>query len=67
MKGHGGMTGHNRSYLETELDAVREETESGFTFTFQREKIKLLDGLEANVIKDADPFFKKRSQFQKTK
>ncbi|MGE6769108.1 nucleotidyltransferase domain-containing protein, partial [Bacillus velezensis] len=30
MKGHGGMTGHNRSYLETELDAVREETESGF-------------------------------------
>lgn len=47
MKGHGGMTGHNRSYLETELDAIREETESGFTFTFQREKIKLLDGLEA--------------------
>ncbi|MCY7442264.1 MULTISPECIES: type VII secretion protein EssB [Bacillus] len=53
------MTGHNSSYLETELDAVREETESGFTFTFQREKIKLLDGLEANVIKDADPFFQK--------
>ncbi|MBY8911227.1 type VII secretion protein EssB [Bacillus sp. YC2] len=53
------MTGHNRSYLETELDAVRAETESGFTFTFQREKIKLLDGLEANVIKDADPFFQK--------
>ncbi|MED0771317.1 type VII secretion protein EssB [Bacillus siamensis] len=53
------MTGHNRSYLETELDAVREETESGFTFTFQREKVKLLDGLEANVIKEADPFFQK--------
>ncbi|AOC92286.1 type VII secretion protein EssB [Bacillus amyloliquefaciens] len=53
------MTDHNRSYLETELDAVRAETESGFTFTFQREKVKLLDGLEANVIKDADPFFQK--------
>lgn len=53
------MADHKRSYLETELDAVRAETESGFTFTFQREKIKLLDGLEANVIKDADPFFQK--------
>ncbi|XYJ23817.1 hypothetical protein ACSE3M_05395 [Bacillus velezensis] len=38
------MTGHNRSYLETELDAVREETESGFTFTFQREKSSFLTG-----------------------
>ncbi len=60
------MTGHNRSYLETELDAVREETESGFIH-LPAGKIKLLDGLEANVIKDADPFFQKRSQFQKTK
>ncbi|MBT2575647.1 type VII secretion protein EssB [Bacillus sp. ISL-51] len=53
------MADHKRSYLETELDAARAETESGFTFTFQREKIKLLDGLEANVIKDVDPFFQK--------
>ncbi|AUZ40230.1 type VII secretion protein EssB [Bacillus sp. MBGLi79] len=53
------MSGKQKSYLENQLEAVAEKTDAGYTFTFQREKIKLLDGLEANVIKDVNPFFHK--------
>lgn len=53
------MSGEQKSYLENQLEAVAEKTDAGYTFTFQREKIKLLDGLEANVIKDINPFFHK--------
>ncbi|MCY9444046.1 type VII secretion protein EssB, partial [Bacillus spizizenii] len=53
------MSGKQKSYLENQLEAVTEKTDGGYTFTFQREKIKLLDGLEANVIKDVNPFFHK--------
>ncbi|KDE23780.1 hypothetical protein EF83_10350, partial [Bacillus subtilis] len=53
------MSGKQKSYLENQLEAVAEKTDAGYTFTFQREKIKLLDGLEANVIKDINPFFHK--------
>ncbi|MCY8864488.1 type VII secretion protein EssB [Bacillus spizizenii] len=53
------MSGKQKSYLENQLEAVAEKTDGGYTFTFQREKIKLLDGLEANVIKDVNPFFHK--------
>ncbi|MCY9373987.1 type VII secretion protein EssB [Bacillus sp. T17B1] len=53
------MSGKQKSYLENQLEAVAEKTDAGYTFTFQREKIKLLDGLEANVIKDVNPFFQK--------
>ncbi|WP_286058038.1 type VII secretion protein EssB [Bacillus mojavensis] len=53
------MSGEQTSYLENQLEAAAQKTEDGFTFTFQREKIKLLDGLEANVIKDVNPFFHK--------
>ena len=53
------MSGKQKSYLENQLEAVAEKTDAGYTFTFQREKIKLLDGLEANVIKDINPFFYK--------
>jgi type VII secretion protein EssB len=47
-----------KSYLEQQIDAIMKEDE-GFTFIFQREKIKLLDGLEAAMIKEADPSFNK--------
>ncbi|WP_367386992.1 type VII secretion protein EssB [Bacillus vallismortis] len=53
------MSGKQKSYLENQLEAVAEKTDAGYTFTFQRETIKLLDGLEANVIKDVNPFFHK--------
>ncbi|NLS88883.1 type VII secretion protein EssB [Bacillus subtilis] len=53
------MSGKQKSYLENQFEAVAEKTDAGYTFTFQREKIKLLDGLEANVIKDVNPFFHK--------
>ncbi|AUS11304.1 type VII secretion protein EssB [Bacillus subtilis] len=53
------MSGKQKSYLENQLEAVAEKTDASYTFTFQREKIKLLDGLEANVIKDVNPFFHK--------
>ncbi|WP_434178205.1 type VII secretion protein EssB [Bacillus stercoris] len=53
------MSGKQKSYLENQLEAVAEKTDAGYTFTFQREKIKLLDGFEANVIKDVNPFFHK--------
>ncbi|MCY8281591.1 type VII secretion protein EssB, partial [Bacillus inaquosorum] len=53
------MSDKQKSYLENQLEAVAEKTDAGYTFTFQREKIKLLDGLEANVIKDVNPFFHK--------
>ncbi|MGG3571301.1 type VII secretion protein EssB [Bacillus gobiensis] len=48
-----------KTYLEEQIDAVMNENE-GYTFTFQREKIKLLDGLEATMIKEADPAFEKK-------
>lgn len=53
------MSGEQTSYLENQLEAASQKTEDGYTFTFQREKIKLLDGLEANVIKDVNPSFHK--------
>ncbi|NTU27201.1 type VII secretion protein EssB [Bacillus tequilensis] len=53
------MSDKQKSYVENQLEAIAEKTDAGYTFTFQREKIKLLDGLEANVIKDVNPFFHK--------
>ncbi|AKL86159.1 type VII secretion protein EssB [Bacillus atrophaeus] len=53
------MSDKKKSYLENQLEAETAKTETGYTFTFQREKIKLLNGLEANVIKDVNPFFHK--------
>lgn len=35
------MSGEQKSYLENQLEAVAEKTDAGYTFTFQREKIKL--------------------------
>ncbi|MGE6629928.1 type VII secretion protein EssB [Bacillus sp. NPDC077027] len=56
------MADKKSSYLEEQLEAVMKKEEGTFTFIFQRETIKLLDGLEANPIKDINPSFKKDIQ-----
>ncbi|QGX64864.1 type VII secretion protein EssB [Bacillus sp. ms-22] len=56
------MADKKSSYLEEQLEAVMKKEEGTYTFIFQRETIKLLDGLEAAPIKDINPSFKKDIQ-----
>ena len=56
------MADKKSSYLEEQLEAVMKKEEGTYTFIFQRETIKLLDGLEAAPIKDINPSFKKEIQ-----
>lgn len=56
------MADKKSSYLEEQLEAVMKKEEGIYTFIFQRETIKLLDGLEVAPIKDINPSFKKEIQ-----
>ncbi|MDM5321329.1 type VII secretion protein EssB [Bacillus altitudinis] len=56
------MADKKSSYLEEQLEAVMKKEGGTYSFIFQRETIKLLDGLEAAPIKDINPSFKKEIQ-----
>ncbi|MGE8081305.1 type VII secretion protein EssB [Peribacillus loiseleuriae] len=49
------MTEQSRTYLEEQLEAVLKREENSIHLIFQREKIKLNDRAEIEMIKDIDP------------
>ncbi|NPC93996.1 type VII secretion protein EssB [Bacillus sp. WMMC1349] len=55
------MADTKKTYLENQLEAVMTKEEGTYTFCFQREKIHLVNGLEANAIKEVNPSFKKET------
>ncbi|WFA04379.1 type VII secretion protein EssB [Bacillus sp. HSf4] len=55
------MAEKKKTYLENQLEAVMTKEDDAYIFRFQREKINLVNGLEANVIKEVDPSFKKET------
>ncbi|MGN9866425.1 type VII secretion protein EssB [Bacillus swezeyi] len=55
------MAEKKKTYLENQLEAVMTKEEDAYIFRFQREKINLVNGLEANVIKEVDPSFTKET------
>lgn len=50
-----------KTYLENQLEAVMTKEDDTYIIRFQREKINLVNGLEANVIKEVNPSFKKET------
>ncbi|ETB71403.1 hypothetical protein A943_08645 [Bacillus sp. CPSM8] len=55
------MAEKKKTYLEDQLEAVMTKEDGSYIFRFQREKINLVNGLEANVIKEVDPSFNKET------
>ncbi|MCY9275974.1 type VII secretion protein EssB [Bacillus haynesii] len=55
------MAEKKKTYLEDQLEAVMTKEDGTYIFRFQREKINLVNGLEANVIKEVDPSFNKET------
>ncbi|KND07806.1 hypothetical protein ACJ43_10575 [Bacillus paralicheniformis] len=55
------MAEKKKTYLEDQLEAVMTKADGSYIFRFQREKINLVNGLEANVIKEVDPSFNKET------
>lgn len=55
------MAEKKKMYLEDQLEAVMTKEDGAYIFRFQREKINLVNGLEANVIKEVDPSFNKET------
>jgi uncharacterized membrane protein YukC len=55
------MAEKKKTYLEDQLEAVMTKEDGAYIFRFQREKINLVNGLEANVIKEVDPSFNKET------
>ncbi|EME73000.1 type VII secretion protein EssB [Bacillus sonorensis] len=55
------MTEKKKTYLENQLEAVMTKEDDTYIIRFQREKINLVNGLEANVIKEVNPSFKKET------
>ena len=55
------MAEKKKTYLEDQLEAVMTKEDGTYIFRFQREKINLVNGLEANVIKEVDPSFNKEA------
>ncbi|QSG00180.1 type VII secretion protein EssB [Bacillus paralicheniformis] len=55
------MAEKKKTYLEDQLEAVMTKEDGSYIFRFQREKINLVNGLEANVIKEVDPSFYKET------
>ncbi|MBU8785334.1 MULTISPECIES: type VII secretion protein EssB [Bacillus] len=55
------MAEKKKTYLEKQLEAVMTKEKDAYIFRFQREKINLVNGLEANVIKEVNPSFQKET------
>ena len=53
------MTEKKPTYLEQQLEAVIKKEQGVMTFIFQREKIKLDDPLEMEMLKASDPSIQK--------
>lgn len=53
------MTETKPTYLEQQLEAIVKKDQDVMTFTFQREKVKLDDPLEMEMLKTSDPSIQK--------
>lgn len=59
MKESARMSEKKTTYLEQQIDAEIIKEKGTYTFTFQREKIRLDQAIEVELLKEMDPLFKR--------